>query len=259
MEPTNSTVYPVNVNWVGNGINLSIGGDMPRRVYVSRLVTNSPRPYQKNDFTIKNLDQYVAEHRYEFIKDILTIAKAYHNAGKPEPKWTDDITGKTYEIPTMGGFEEWRNYIGGMMVFAGKRNFLANMNEIMANFESQNDEDEVLLERLHLSFQDREFSAKQITDDKDKRFDDFLPSYIVNSTGRKSRMLNTHLSHIRDRVFPSGIKVVFSNVRSKTQMWVIKSVIPPSGQANLITDDYAYVPGAACFTNARKEQVDSIE
>jgi hypothetical protein len=248
---TNHTTYPVNVNWIGNGINLHVDGDLPRRVYTSRIVSQSSRPYQRTGFTIANLQAYVSEHRYEFIKDILTIAKAYHNAGKPEPKWLDEKTGKVVEIPTMGSFEAWRNYIGGMMVFIGMRTFLANTNEVLANFESQSDDDDILLERIRGSFQNREFSAKQITDDETKRFDEVLPSYIVNGTGRKARMLNTHLTHIRDKVYPSGVKVIRGKTRQKTQMWVIVTV---GGEPVVPPTDYQFVKGSMSFTESQPTQ-----
>ena len=90
---TNHTSFGVNVNWMGNGINLNIQGDMPRRIYLTRLITDTARPQMRTGFKIPDIKQHVIDHRYEYIKDVLVIAKAYHNAGCPQPKWNAPITG----------------------------------------------------------------------------------------------------------------------------------------------------------------------
>jgi hypothetical protein len=235
---TNHTTFAVNVNWIGNGINLNIGGDLPRRIYLSRIVTSSARPQQRSGFKIPKIKEYVSEHRYEYIRDILTIAKAYHNAGCPKPVFTDELL-RTMEIPAMGSFEEWRDYIGGMMVYIGKIHFLGNMEDVLQDSEAQNSEGEELLENIYKNLGSAEFTAKQIVSASTTGqvplfiYDEFLPTYIASdTTGGRSKKLGRFFVRIKGRVFASGYKLVYMRESRHTQHWSV-AYIEQTAQQNL--------------------------
>jgi hypothetical protein len=229
---TNHTTFGVNVNWMGNGINLNVQGDLPRRIYLTRITTESARPQMKSDFKIPDIKTHTVKHRYEYLKDVLVIAKAYHNAGRPAPEWFDTKKEKTLCIPAMGSFEEWRNYIGGIMVFINKTNFLGNMNKVLCECEMQTNEDEELLEQLLLVYGINDFNAKKVISDEQRRFDSYIPPYIMKDEVNKSRKLGKHFSKIRGRVFPSGHQLVFSRESQHMQYWLVK-LIPQVSQSEL--------------------------
>lgn len=221
---TNHTTFDNRVFWMGNGINITIGGDMPRRIFTSRLVTDSSRPYQRTGFRISNIKKHTIDHRFEYIRDVLVIAKAYHNAHYPLPVW-DEIDGQKHTIPIMGSFESWRDYVGGIMVFIGKKDFLGNVEALLQACESQSSGEEELLEHLKEKYEDREFTAKSALNDLD--IDDFLPDFIssTTSTTAKAKKLGWYFSKINGRVFPNGLRLKFSRETRRVKTYTIRSTV----------------------------------
>jgi hypothetical protein len=207
---------------MGNGININVGGDLPRRVYLTRIVTDFARPQMRSGFKIPNIKEHVSKHRYDYIKDILTIAKAYHVAGKPDPRWTDKEKGKIREIPNMGSFEEWRTYIGGMLVMIGKLDFLGNNEDVLTDSESLNVDGEVLLLKINGTIGEDEFTASDII--KNNIYDGLVPPYVLENEKSASKKLGKFFSHIKGRVFSSGCKIIATRNVMHVQKWVVKIV-----------------------------------
>ncbi|GAI88760.1 unnamed protein product, partial [marine sediment metagenome] len=57
------------------------------------------------------------ENRGKLLGAILTMARAWVEAGKPTPKG----------LPTLGGYEDWVNTIGGILAHGGFTDFLGNL------------------------------------------------------------------------------------------------------------------------------------
>jgi hypothetical protein len=72
---------------------------MPRRCYWIRMGTG---------FKHKRLKEYVRKHRGELLAALLTLARAWFVAGRPEPKLTP-----------VGSFEDWSVIIGGILQRVG--------------------------------------------------------------------------------------------------------------------------------------------
>jgi hypothetical protein len=226
---TNDTSFDVCVNWMGNGINLDIKGDLLRRIYLSRLITDVARPQQRTDFKIPDIKKHTLDHRYEYLKDVLTIARAYHAAGCPKPEWVDE-KGKRKEIPAMGSFEEWRNYIGGIMVFIKKYRFMDNTEDVLTQYESMSSDDEVLLEAIHNSPKDQlagEFTASQVIkaayEHQDGELFRSLPGYIMadQTEASRSKKLGKHFASIRGKVFPAGYSIRQMRIVMHAVRWSI--------------------------------------
>lgn len=79
-----SVVIPVRFMIATNGNNVNPTGDMLRRSLVTKLYSELEKP-ETREFKRKGLDTgvWAAENREEAIRHVLTIAKAYINAGKP--------------------------------------------------------------------------------------------------------------------------------------------------------------------------------
>lgn len=105
--------------WVGNGINVTLSGDMPRRCYVIDLQPNSDQPWLTTNYKIKNVIQHVKERRGEYLSSLLTLVKYWlqNNMNAQEP-----------EVPHIGTFEEWERVVGGVLANTeyGKQ-FLGNL------------------------------------------------------------------------------------------------------------------------------------
>lgn len=111
---------PQRAVWIANGNNLKMRGDLPRRTFPIRLDAKMARPWERNNFKHKNLKEWVLRYRGDFLAAILTIARAWVVAGRPEPK---------KPIPVIGGFEGWSKTVGGILSFAGVDGFLDNLKQ----------------------------------------------------------------------------------------------------------------------------------
>ena len=80
--------------------NISIVGDMGRRVCMCNLESRVENPEDRSDFKIQDLETYVREHRAELAIACLTILRAYYVAGKPK-----------HGIPNWGSFEAWSGIV----------------------------------------------------------------------------------------------------------------------------------------------------
>ena len=83
---------------------------------IVRLDCGSSVPWQRVGFRHPDLKGWVREHRGELLWSLLTIARAWFVAGKPEGF-----------VETLGGFESWAKIDGGILAHAGIPAFLQNL------------------------------------------------------------------------------------------------------------------------------------
>lgn len=104
--------------WCANGNNLTIAGDLLRRVLRCRLDTRCERPeerYFKFDPLTKAL-----EYRSRYIGALLTILRAYIAAGRP------NMGGKPF-----GGFGQWASLVRNTLIWVGEPDPCASRDAIM--------------------------------------------------------------------------------------------------------------------------------
>ncbi len=111
---------PQRAVWVANGNNLKLRGDLPRRTFPIQLDARLAKPWEREHFNHKKLGEWTLLHRGDLLAAILTIARAWFMAGKPEPKKL---------LPVMGGFTGWTQIIGGILSFSGVDGFLENLKQ----------------------------------------------------------------------------------------------------------------------------------
>ena len=104
--------------WVATGNNLRVAGDIPRRSYSVRLDANEERPWERKNFKIKQLEQYVQANRGDLLSAAMTIIRAWYTHGQPKA-----------DVPTLGSFEHWAESIGSVLAFAGIPGFLGNLKQ----------------------------------------------------------------------------------------------------------------------------------
>jgi hypothetical protein len=143
LKKNETAEYQNNASWIANGNNIQITHDLPRRCYWIRLTTDVARPYERTGWKIPNIRQHVMDHRYEYLTAILTIVKAWHVAGKPKP---DD------SLQIMGGYEKWRDIIGGIMKSIGCTEFLKNTSANLEIAEETFGDIEIFLQEIYNAF-----------------------------------------------------------------------------------------------------------
>jgi hypothetical protein len=130
---TQTARYPNRATWAANGVNVSIRGDVARRSCLIRMVAEESQPWRleagQQKFRHPNLLAWAKEQRGSLITAALTMARRWFQAGQPPPS-----------TPVLGKFEEWCRVIGGILEASGVTGFLANLDELYANVDSESPE-----------------------------------------------------------------------------------------------------------------------
>ncbi|WP_405969794.1 hypothetical protein OG496_05250 [Streptomyces sp. NBC_00988] len=110
---------PNTVTWVALGNNVSVEGDISRRVYWIRLhpAYANPQDRRASSFRHADLKEWATEHRAELLSAVLTLVRAWYAAGCPF----------TQGAESFGSFTRWERTIGGILQTAGVPGFLGGL------------------------------------------------------------------------------------------------------------------------------------
>ena len=212
------------------GINLQVGRSMPRRCYAAKLYSSSDCPWrEKRIFKHKPLFPWILEHREEILTAVFILTRHWIQSGRPIPN--DD------ELPIVGGFDEWRDTIGGILIHASKtigavkdnrweilgrgnigaigENFLGNLDETYKEYDKETPQMHDFLAKL---FETRPlndttsstFTTGDIVDEitaYSSHLTNVLPIKVEDAWrkgGNLSNVLGSLFSRVKDRIFPDG-------------------------------------------------------
>lgn len=99
---------PLRTIWIATSNNASLTSDMLGRVLPIQLQTTHQNPEQRTGFLFPRIKAHVREHRASYLKDALTILRAWHVADRP-----------SYDITSWGSFEAWGDIVRNALIFAG--------------------------------------------------------------------------------------------------------------------------------------------
>jgi hypothetical protein len=102
---------PARAIWYGTGNNVQLLGDIVRRTCHVRLQSRHERPELRDDFTIKGeLIDHVRRNRAGYVRDLLTVLRAYFSEGCPKPDG----------IAVMGSYIQWSAIVRNALVWLGE-------------------------------------------------------------------------------------------------------------------------------------------
>lgn len=105
---TNRTATaPTVCTWLATGNNLTLQGDMTRRVIPCQLDPRCERPEERQ--FVRNLYEWIPKHRPALVVAVLTALRAYIVAGKPRQS-----------VATFGSFEQWSDLVRSALVWLGE-------------------------------------------------------------------------------------------------------------------------------------------
>ena len=107
--------------WCATGNNLQLGGDMATRTVMIRLDPDMPRPEERTQFAIPNLDQWIMEpaNQRQMLWHLLVLVLDWTSNGHPEAPGVN-----------MRQFSLWARHIGGFLEHHGIKGFLANVESV---------------------------------------------------------------------------------------------------------------------------------
>jgi hypothetical protein len=181
------------LTWIATGNNIQLGKDMGRRVYEIFLDAGVVNPWERRGFKHTPLKSWVKENQGNLIWALLTLIRAWIIAGSP-----------TFTNVTLGSFEEWCGYIGGIVTNAGYADFLANRNETYRrSVAEENNEWRGFFEALYLVTRNIPFLAKDIANNilegQYKTVNDNLPSALQQAMKSKPGTFGTTLGNFLSR------------------------------------------------------------
>jgi hypothetical protein len=226
----NETVrLPSRAVWAATGNNLRVAGDMPRRSYSVRLDANSERPWTRSNFKIRELEQYVPEHRGNLLSAALTIVRGWYTNGTPRA-----------EVPKLGSFERWASTIGSVLKFAGITGFLGNLEQTQSGQDEEKQQWTAFFDVWWQCFNDKPVTAdalsRLILPRKDELpqaaadpFVNCLPEpLLVNrdrGEGSLKRSIGRNLSRLTGRIFEKRkLCAAGSDGNKHVRRWQLQSV-----------------------------------
>ncbi len=215
-----------NATWFGTGNNVDLDIDILRRCFLVRIDAVSARPWQRTGFRHPDLRAWVISERGRILSAILTLARAWILAGRPEPR----------NIPILGSFERWRFIVGGIMEFSGMNDLLGNLEDMYAETDSETPQWEWFFERWYEIWRDAPIPVSEInqrllmeTDSTNYHFAgsklaDVLPDYLADAWSKKRSfvsVLGKSLTKRKGRVLPNGYMLKKMGTMKRAVLWQI--------------------------------------
>lgn len=139
--------------WIANGNNLQLGGDLARRCYRIDLNARLSQPWKRTGFRHPNLLEFVRKNRMVLIWSGFVLIRSWFAAGCP------DFSGVH-----PGSFTAWANTVGGILEFAGVKDFLGNVDSVYQQTDLEASQWETFLLALWDTFQGSLFTTGQVCD-----------------------------------------------------------------------------------------------
>ena len=224
---TEERTYAVRTFWMANGNNVTVGGDLARRTFKSRVDPQDPMPWQREGFRHPDLIRWVQQARGEILAAVFTLARAWIQAGRPAP----------VRVPRVGSFEAWRDMIGGILESAGVPDFLANANEVYLAADEDRTQWENFLQALWNRYGSEPFQpgrvAELLTSQDPAGFPiaDSLPDALAEAFHYRrktfSQVLGMAFKKVDGRHFPGGWCVRQGKWSRGVRTWVV-TYAPPT-------------------------------
>lgn len=238
---------PNRVTWVGTGNNIKLAGDLPRRTVWVRLDAHQARPWLRDaqGFRHPNLIEWVTQNRADIIRAILVIARAWVVSGKQPPTATT----------ILGGYESWCRVLGGILEFIQVPEFLANLEELYAQADTETPQWEAFLEAWCESLGPEPITVASLISyiNDNAEFSSCLPD-AIGDRGEKgfSRKLGKQLAKREGVHYPNGCCLVKGiDSHRKVAAWSVVRGFGDSETAN--PADFVRNAGFAGFSSTQAD------
>ena len=188
--------------YIVTGNNVKLGGDMPRRCYLSRMDAREARPWMRDpkSFKYQRLIKWVTENRGKLLAAILTMARAWIAARKPIPEG----------LPPLGGYEDWTDTVGGILAHAGFAGFLGNLEFMYQQADVETPQWEGFFTAWQEKFGEEAVTTTRVIESINEHsiLEGALPDTIDRDPKKINRSLGSALSKRNGVRYPNGLMVI---------------------------------------------------
>jgi hypothetical protein len=214
---TETVRVPVETVWVMTANNPTMSLEVTRRTVRCRLDPKLDRPWLRNGFRHANLRGWVERERPALVRAVLTLIAAWLEAGRPGP-----VT------KPLGSFEEWSQVIGGIVTFAGYRDFLGNIQALYEVADSDGAVWRAFTTIWWEAHHDRPVSARDLFEIA-KDLDGLYLGKSATERGQRTT-LGAQLRKRRDQVI-GPYRIEEAGISHNAALWRLRPVGAPSAPA----------------------------
>lgn len=248
---------PQRAVWIATGNNIAIGGDLARRSYWIRMDASMARPWTRTGFKHEDLLAWIKANHASILSDLLTMARAWVLAGRPEGS-----------AKAIGGFKEWLEVIGGILEFAGIQGLLANASELYDSMDQDVQQWDAFLGEWAAIHADNLITAGRLKDELIsieqiyRTFQEAMPDEVADAV-RKDRKATLSLGLILwkhvDQIYPSGRKLCCEkDTHTKVSLWKVAGSL--ENQESQSRDGFAGSAGSSPIRRSlREDESDSTK
>lgn len=221
--------FPNRVTWLSLGNNVTVKGDVTRRVYRIALRPRYANPQDRPASSFRHpgtsgldLGSWTRAHRRELMTAILTLVRAWFDRGQPTSR----------RGVSFGSFEQWERIVGGIVETAGVEGFLGNLKVWRSESDFDGQYWENHLRWLRDQFGDTPFKTGQV---KAKAYDAMesymAPPRLDDPTDKAyGKHLGESYSRIRDRRFGNLWLERVGSSHGHVSLWKVNELeeMPPA-------------------------------
>ena len=146
--------------WIATGINIALGGDLPRRCVWVRMDPQDARPWLRDRSAFRHPDllAWAKRERGRIIAAVLTIARAWIRGGRRVPDGT----------PRLAVFEEWCEVLGGMLSVMRVDGFLQNLDQQYEEADIEGPQWGAFLAKWHERFGEKPVTVAELVEELER-------------------------------------------------------------------------------------------
>ncbi|MEN6341107.1 MAG: hypothetical protein ABFC89_00955 [Methanospirillum sp.] len=229
--------------WIATGINIALGGDLPRRCVWVRMDPQDARPWLRDRSAFRHPDllAWATRERGRIIAAVLTIARAWIRDGRRVPGCT----------PRLAVFENWCEVLGGMLSVMKVDGFLGNLDQQYEEAEIEAPQWGAFLERWHERFGEKPVTVAELIDELERNAsalyvdqtmrgcapDEVLEAIAVR--GRGNQKLGQLLRYRKDTRYPSGFMLARARASHRSVQWVVLRAASEQQPGQATIEQYA--------------------
>lgn len=228
--------------WIATGINIELGGDLPRRCVWVRMDPQDPRPWLRDRSAFRHPDLlgWAKQERGRIIAAVLTIARAWIRGGRNVPDGT----------PRLAVFEDWCEVLGGMLAVMKIDGFLENLVRQYEEADLEGPQWGAFLERWHERFGEKPVTVAELVEELEQNASALYPDQTLRACapdevleaiavkGKGNQKLGTLLRYRKETRFPSGFMLASVGLRHRGVQWSVLRIAPAGRTGQKTVDQF---------------------